>query len=244
MAVGTKNCAFLMPVQQVDLQFLTKKKLREKVVLDFHVLQAFDTKTRWTYGISMIFTIFMWNILNIFKAKLTESKENFGVIHLAVLVISIQSLVSIPTRNLSSLHHRIFLAVLFVFALIKCNAFQGSVVSRLTSPPKSNDINTLDELLETNSKLLSIIAIPDLFKPNHDESNVNEVQKRIYGRLKTVEFDPRKIAQLTEKDAYLRNNNSTIYFLSNLFYFFSFQSENFLRLKSSQTSTINQLAKT
>ena len=226
MAVGTKNCAFLMPVQQVDLQFLTKKKLKAKIVLDYHVLQAFDKKTRWTYGISMISTILIWNILNILKENLAKSEENFGVIHLAVLVISMQSLVSIPTRNLSSLHHRIILAVLFVFALIKCNAFQGSVVSRLTSPPKSNDINTLDELLETNSKLLSIIAIPDLFKPNHDESNVNEVQKRIYGRLKTVEFDPRKIGQLEEKDAYLRNDNSTIYFLS-IFNFLFFSSRTF-----------------
>ena len=180
-----------------------KKKVKEKVVLD-HVLQAFDKKLD---GISIIITILIWNILKILKKKLTKSEEKFCVIHLALLVLIIQSLVSIPTKNLSSLHHRIFLAVLFVFALIKCNAFQGSVVSRLTSPPKSNDINTLEELLETDSKHLSIIAIPYLFKPNHDELNVNEVQKRIYGRLKSVELDTRKIGQLKEKNAYLRNYN-------------------------------------
>jgi hypothetical protein len=221
MAVGTKNCAFLTPVQPMNLKFITRKSSKGRTYLSFHLLQAFDKKTRWVYGIALTCTVLSWYFLIIVKKRLLHSKEEIGIVKLAVIVISSQSLVSVPIKNLGSLHHRIFLTVLFVFALIKCNAFQGSVVSRLTSPPKSNDINTLDELLRSEMKLKAMIAIPDLFKPNRDESNVNEVQKKIHGRMKMEDISPVSLINITEKDAILSESvdDASINFKMLLFQF-------------------------
>lgn len=182
LALGTKNCAFLTPVQLINLNFLTRKSLKQKVTLHFHLTQAFDKTSRLFYGIILVITVLAWNFVNLMKRKFMNSGDNIGIIKLVTIAISIQSSVSVPTKNFKSLHHRIFLTVLLIFALVKCNAFQGSVVSRLTSPPESTDTNTINDLIQKNLKFWTMISIPDLFKPNTDESNVSEQQKKIYKR--------------------------------------------------------------
>jgi hypothetical protein len=204
LALGTKNTAFLTPVQPISLNFVTKKSLKKKVRLHFHLLQAFDRTSRVLYGVALITTVVAWNFMNFMRNKTQNINDKIGIMKLAVIVISIQSSVSVPVGSLKSLHHKILLTVLLIFALIKCNAFQGSVVSRLSSPPESNDINNLDQLLDSDLKLLTMISIPNLFTPNADESNVNEVQKKIYQKQTMVNVDFEKVKRITYKQAVLR----------------------------------------
>lgn len=206
MNLGTKNCGYLTPVDLVNLKYVTRKRSKKEKLLNFHVLQAFDIKSRQIYAFTILCLVSSWHLINKLKKKLVKTKNDIRFFSLVFTVISIQSSVSASIKKFNSFHHRIFIAVLLISALILCNSFQGSIVSNLSSPPKSTDINTLEELIAKNVQLSAMVLIPNLFKPNRDASNVNEIQKKIYARqIPNLELDFEKIKKIDEKNAFLSN---------------------------------------
>jgi hypothetical protein len=203
MFIGSKNCAFLTPVTCVHLNYITKKAPKLHPLLDFLVLQAFDSKTKIVYAISVLATIVSWYLLSVFRETVEIESKRTGIIELFLIAVSIQTSVSASVRGLKSLQHRIFLVVLLILALVMCNAFQGLIVSRLTQPPRSDDINTLEELIQRNFSLKAMVLIPNLFKPNEEESNVNEIQKQLYKRQRS-NFDP----QIRELGSSIQNEQA------------------------------------
>lgn len=204
MTLGTKNCGYLTPVDLVNLKYVTRKRSKKEKLLSFHILQAFDIKSKQIYAFTTLCLTLSWYLINKMKKKLLKAENDFEILSLVLTVISIQCSVSAPIKKFNSFHHKIFISVLLVSALIICNSFQGSIVSNLSSPPKSTDINTLDELIARNVKLSAMVLIPNLFKPNHDESNVNEIQKKIYSRqIPNLVLDYEKIRTVDEENAIL-----------------------------------------
>jgi hypothetical protein len=182
MFIGSKNCAFLTPVTCVDLNYITKKAPKLPPLLDFLMLQAFDSKTKIVYAISVLATIVSWYLLSVFRETVENESKRTGIVKLFLIAVSIQTSVSASVRGLNSLQHKIFLVVLLISALVMCNAFQGLIVGRLTQPHRSDDIKSLEQLIQRNYSLKAMVLIPNLFKPNEDESKVNEIQKKIYQR--------------------------------------------------------------
>ena len=179
----------------VDLKYVTKKAPKVKPLLDFLAIQAFDKKTNSIFAFSFLATIFSWHFLNCINQTIKNEQNRTGLIKLFLIAISIQTSVSAPVRGLKSLHHRIFLGVQLISALVLCNAFQGLIVSNLTQRIKSTDINTLDQLIKSRLNLTAMVLLPNLFKPNKDESNVNEIQKKLY-HIQKLNFDPGNFIKL------------------------------------------------
>lgn len=71
---------------------------------------------------------------------------------------------------------------MLILSLIMCNGFQGTIVSHLTHPTQAAEVKTLKSLLEGDFNLTVFSVQSDIFKPNDNCSNVNEVQKQLYAR--------------------------------------------------------------
>jgi hypothetical protein len=90
----------------INMKFITKKSLKQNVRLSFHLLQAFDYKTKWIYGFTLISAVLIWIFLNVMRRKVSNTYVNFGIGKLAMMVISIQSSLSVPTRTKKALRNK------------------------------------------------------------------------------------------------------------------------------------------
>lgn len=200
MPIGTTNSTFLYPIDLVNLKYIVPKMDLSVTTLDFTILQFFDSKARLCF--LLVFTLLMifWMIAGfIQKLVILPNEKVVPLMDFSdklFYLISMQSGVSIPTWKFTRNHDRIIMSFLLIFSLIVCNAFQGAVTSNLSTHGKSKDINTLDDLINSDLKLVALVVIPDLFKPNADESNVNNIQKRLYKR-QTI--DPTKLTEVLEQ---------------------------------------------
>ncbi|CAO1425338.1 unnamed protein product, partial [Diamesa tonsa] len=186
MPIGTTNSTFLYPVDMVYLKYVIPKMDESVLTLDFTILQFFDSKARFCFVLVFILLMTFWMMAGFIQKLVILPNDKMvplmGFSDKLFYLISMQSGVSIPTWKFTRNHDRIIMSFLLIFSLIVCNGFQGAVTSKLSIHGKSSDINTLDDLIKSDLKLVALVVIPDLFKPNADESNVNKIQKRLYKR--------------------------------------------------------------
>lgn len=200
MPIGTTNSTFLYPIDMVYLKYIIPKMDETVLRLDFTILQFFDSKARISFLLVFILLMIFWMIAGFIQKLVILPNETIvplmGFSDKLFYLISMQSGVSIPTWKFRRNHDRIIMSFLLMFSLIVCNAFQGAVTSKLSTRGKSKDINTLDDLINSDLKLVALVVIPDLFKPNADESNVNKIQKRLYKRQI---IDPTRLMEVLEQ---------------------------------------------
>lgn len=185
--MNSTNCAYLNPVGVTDMKYIMLKAPRQLTMLYYHAVQTFDKKSRWIYAVTYTILILVWHLMNILRMKIMNEKcKKNDFSKLLLMVLGFQCSISVPIKGNRSLHQRILICLCLISALIKCSAFQGLIISNLNRPKRSHDINTLEELLATDVNLTALTVIPNLFKPNEDESNVNKIQKRLYQRQRVV----------------------------------------------------------
>lgn len=205
--LGTQNCAFLSPLDITNMKYVTRKSSKEEKLLSFHVLQAFDTEANIIYFAATLSFMLVWLFVDLAMKKIGQIENTLGIVKTALAVVSIQSSASVSLDKYKTFPHRILITVLLITALIMTNSFQGLIVRNLTSPKKSNDVNTLKELIERNFKLSAMVLVPNLFKPLDGDLNVNQIQKQIYFRqTPNLAIDFEKIRNVDEKSAILSKN--------------------------------------
>lgn len=204
MKLGTQNCAFLSPLDITNMKYVTRKSSKEEKLLNFHVLQAFETEANVFFFAATLSLILVWLFVDLMMKKIGRIEETLGIIKTILAVVSIQSSASVSLDKYKTFSHRVIITVLLMSALIMTNSFQGLIVRNLTSPMKSNDVDTLKELIDKNFKLSAMVLIPNLFKPQDGDSNVNQIQKQIYFRqTPNLVIDFEKIKNVDEKSAIL-----------------------------------------
>ncbi|CRL07718.1 CLUMA_CG020672, isoform A [Clunio marinus] len=176
------NCTFLNPVVTSDFRYLTSKKSPATTYLFYNVLQAYDLETRWMYLVCLIITLFCWYFLDFIHYQSINVSKREEIGSLLMIFIAIQTSSTLSVKDNGPSHQRILVGSLLIVSLIMCNAFQGEILRNLRSPQKSPDINSLEDLLQSDYKLTAFIAVPDLFQPDENDSNVNQIQKRLYYR--------------------------------------------------------------
>lgn len=183
-SMNSTHSAFLDPIWATRMVYVTAKSPKKNLFLHFHVIQAFDSLYSWVYFLLTIIFVLCWQCLDSFIHQMTQNhSKQMDITKTLLLIIGAQSLISVHVNKKLPMHQSILLASLLMFSLVTSNAFQGMIVSNLRRP-KVSDINTLEDLLNSNKELSAFIIIPDLFKPNEDGSNVNQIQKKIYFRQK------------------------------------------------------------
>ena len=184
----------------VYLKYIVPKMDESVLTLDFTILQFFDSKARLCFLLVFALLMIFWMMAGFIQKLVILPNDKMiplmGFSDKLFYLISMQSGVSIPTWKFKTNHDRIIMSFLLIFSLIVCNAFQGAVTSKLSTHGKSSDINTLDDLLKSDLKLIALVVIPDLFKPNADESNVNRIQKRLYKRQV---IEPTRMTEVLEQ---------------------------------------------
>lgn len=154
MYVGTKNCAYLDPVDVITLRYMVPKQNSTVIKLQYAILQMFNFQVRCLFIIVLIMMIICWFIIDLChqESKLTLMDKIF-------FMISVLSYVTIPEKKFKSNHDRMILIFILMFAIIVCNIFQGAVMSYLSNPSKSTDINSLEELINSDLKLYALVVI-------------------------------------------------------------------------------------
>lgn len=179
MPVGTTNTTFLKPIDTFNLKYMVPKYNTSVVPLNYTVLHLFNCQARLLFLIVFIFMVIVWYFLGVLKFR---HQKSLKFQDLFFFIVSAQSGVGLQARKFTRNHDRIMLLFLMIFSLIVCNTFQGVITRNLSLPGKSKDINTLKDLIKSDLKLMALVQIKDLFKPNADESNVNQMQKKLYQR--------------------------------------------------------------
>ncbi|CAO1436671.1 unnamed protein product [Diamesa hyperborea] len=179
MPIGTTNTTFLKPIDTLNLKYMVPKCNSSVIPLNYTVLHLFNYQARLLFLMVFIFMVIVWHFLGVLKFNHNKSLRFQDLL---LYIISTQSGVGVNARKFSRNHDRIMLVSLLILSLIICNTFQGVITRNLSLPGKSKDINTLEGLIKSDLKLMALIQIKDLFKPNADESNVNQIQKKLYQR--------------------------------------------------------------
>lgn len=181
--INATRCVFLSPVARTNMKFVIWKSPQPQTLLQFHVLQVFDRAFRWAdLFVGTTYLSFCWLLNNLWIKIFEKRNEKHDFLKTVLTTLAVQSSNSAAIEKTIPSHQKVLLASLLFFSLVKCSAFQGEIVKHLTNRPTSNDINTLEDILQSNLNLTAMIVIPDLFKPNENESNVNQIQKRLYMR--------------------------------------------------------------
>lgn len=181
--MDSTNCAFLNPAGATDMKYIMRKSPSALTLLNFHLVQAFDWPSRFLYLLISLTFIAVFIVSKMLDRKHGKNLPYDEVFMVVLMTLGVQCSISMPSKKIASIHQKILIMSLLVFSLIKCNAFQGTIVSNLSRPMKSTgEINTLEQLLKSDLNLTALTILPDLFKPNENETNVNGIQKRLYQR--------------------------------------------------------------
>lgn len=157
---GTKNCAYLDPVEVINLRYMVPKQNATVIKLQYAFLQMFNFQVRCVFALVFVVLIFVWVCLDAFSiAAVDERKPKLTFNDMFFYIISIMSLVSIPETKFTRNHDRMIFAFLLMFSLIVCNSFQGAVTSYLSNQGQTNDINTLEDLIKSDLKLHALVVI-------------------------------------------------------------------------------------
>lgn len=183
-SVESTNCAFLNPAGVTNFKYVMRRSPKEPTFLNYHLVQAFDFRTRVLYAVTSSSFVLVLVVSNILRRNFMENLASDDVSTTLLMAIGIQCSVSMPIKKKISIHQRIAIFSLLVFSLITCNAYQGTIVGNLSRPGKSTrTINTMEQLLESDLNLTVITSLLNLFKHNDDdESTLNDIQKRLYHR--------------------------------------------------------------
>lgn len=162
MYVGTKNCAYLDPVDVITLRYMVPKQNSTVIKLQYAVLQMFNFQVRCLFIIAFIIMIICWFFIDL-ASNVCYQESKLTLMDKIFFTISVLSYVTIPERKLKSNHDRMILIFLLMFAIIVCNIFQGAVMSYLSNPSRSTDINSLEELINSDLKLYALVVIKGNF---------------------------------------------------------------------------------
>lgn len=185
--VNSTRCIFLDPVGSTSLKYVMLKKPRPVTRLHFNVIQVFDWNTRMLFFVTTAMLLFIWHLMNKLRKRIVKLSCQAEVMSdLFLVIVGIQSSVSVKLKLNLSPHQKMLILSLLASSLILCNAFQGAILKHLSAAKKPPDIDTLKDLIKSKIQLSAMVVIPNLFKPNLDESNVNKIQKQLYERQKVL----------------------------------------------------------
>lgn len=156
----TENCAYLNPIDVINMRYMVPKQNATAIKLQFSILQMFSFKVRCLFFIVVVTMMCFWFLIDGFSFVILQTDEkNFAFIDMIFYTVSVLSYVAIPGKKFRKNHNRIILAFLLMFAIIMCSIFQGAVTSCLSNSGKFSDINTMEELIHSDLKLIALVIV-------------------------------------------------------------------------------------
>jgi hypothetical protein len=157
---NTSNCAYLDPVDVINMKYMVPKQNATSIKLQFSILQMFSFQGRCIFLIVCVLMIILWYFIDAISIVIFDDHESSQTLKdLIFNSISVLSSVAIPDKKITKSHDRIILAFLLMFSLTVCNTFQGTITSLLSSPKKTHEINTLQELIKSDLNLYALVVI-------------------------------------------------------------------------------------
>jgi hypothetical protein len=165
--LGKCNVAYLRSVERAPLLYILHK--RQPVSTD--VLFSVFHRNAVVYQVGfLVWAAFTWWLVEIS----TIDAKRRSLVRVTLDLASILCNIGIKETH-SSQSYRIVFAMVLLYAFIANNVYQGQVVSKLNSPLRTNDPQTIDQLLKTDIPLTSYIRSNDLY-PAYNQTTYNQSQ--------------------------------------------------------------------
>lgn len=211
---GLNNTAYLYPIEIFDAHFVVPK-LYPISSISLSGFGLFDMTTIIMIWVSVVCCIIVRYIINVVEATQDNRPE---VLRLASQVIGFQNGISQPISNISSTSDRIIIISCLILYLTVGTSYQGLILAQLQEK-ETNQINTLQEVLDSDLQLFNTIDVPDIFKPDETRKELS-VRNKIYYKFKETIKQFHKIMenkcekwQAGEKMAILTREKSAKYYV-------------------------------
>lgn len=156
----TENCAYLNPIDVINMRYMVPKQNATAIKLQFSLLQMFSFKVRCLFFIVVVTMMCFWFLMDGVSFVILQSElKKFAFIDMIFYTVSVLSYVPVPDKKFRKNHNRLILSSLLMFAIIMCSIFQGAVTSCLSNPGKFSDINTMEELIHSDLKLIALVIV-------------------------------------------------------------------------------------
>lgn len=158
------NTVFLDPCDDIKMLYVVPVSYQESP-LNIFVYNVFSATAKWVYISSILIFISFWTIIRYCYNKIYNNTSPNNII-----IISISILMSTSVRQPPQLYNRIMFLSIVLFTMVISNTYQGTITTQLSIKSTPHQINTLEELFDSNLKISST----DFIKEYISSSNKNE----------------------------------------------------------------------
>lgn len=182
---GYEKVTFTFPIVHSTTHLVIKRHPNEIPRIFYHITGAFDAT------FTMIYILTTCIFIAIMKAQNRQFELSLMILH----VVGVSSSVSVPMSQHIRNHQRITFSSLLLLSVIVCGAYQGCIVEKLTSRDKFREMQTLQELAQSDYSI-STVNHNSLLK-SIDGGYVNKVYADLDKKLKKVALPSDELLQAT-----------------------------------------------
>lgn len=156
---GQKKSEFLFPPDTMNIAFIVPK-IPEGSTVSF--LEIYSLQSSILIGLTYFMYILIWKVLDKYCRCTNLRRKPKSVVEVAVWTFGNYLLVSQPGKDL--MHERCLYSGLIFFSMINAFTYQATMVEHLTSSVVSQDINSMQDLAETDLKVITVTGFKELLK--------------------------------------------------------------------------------
>lgn len=177
---NTTNCVYLRPLYPVPFVFVVPRRDPARISLNISILSSYDNPTKIIFISCMALLILIWYLVEVFVVR--------GMTFMEIMLMywQTQNNISITFGGVVSDFQKLLLGTLLLFFIIITNTYQGNITSQLTAKPKSNNINSLEELLQTDFNFTTLAFITEILSLFPDPKSI---QYRLSRRMSPFDFN-------------------------------------------------------
>lgn len=152
---GQKHSVFLFPPDQTAFAFLTPEMGTISTVSFLQIFHhSIFVGLVILYGVMVI----IWKVLEVVCATKKRTKV------LDVALILFRAVLVSPQKEQKLVHQRVLVTTLLIFSMIISYSYQGKMVQVLMGSKMSLNVDTIDNLANSNLKILTTVSFEDILK--------------------------------------------------------------------------------
>lgn len=163
---GLKNTAYLYPFESFRAVFVVPKSYTTTKI-SLAGIGLFDLTTIIMVWVCILCCMIVRYIIH--KSSCSTTKDTADFFQLATQIIGFQNGISQSISSLKRSSDRLIIISCLIIYLVVGNSYQGSILSQIRSNEMLDQINSLEELLNSDLELYNFLSVENLFKPDDNQ---------------------------------------------------------------------------
>lgn len=179
---NTINMVFLSPIDFIGLYYIVPNCVRMSP-LNVFIYSMFDEVSQFINIFLFVSLIVIYYMMNFIYSKFDRLHEPNSLSRSFLIVAATQHNISFGFSKILTIHQRLLIICMLFYAVNVSNIYQSGIVRQLSTRSTDSNINTLQELSQSDLNLTYIPSIEDFIKlPSNMSSNI--YVKLLYNRQK------------------------------------------------------------